>query len=96
MSSKIPQIPSVQGIMTYQIGGVPLVAYLGIGITTVCLAAVTIYESNHPDESQNVNRSFLYDLPKEIAETIDNEPSKNGEIKGGKRKKKKKTLKKKK
>lgn len=96
MSSTFSQIPSMQGVMTYQIGGIPLFAYLGIGITTVCLAAVTIYESSHPSNSQNENKSFLYELPEEISDIIQNEPNKNGEIKGGKRKKKKVSLKKKK
>ena len=92
-------IPSMQGLITYQIGGIPVLAYLGIGITTICLAAVTLYESSQNSISQNEPKSFLYELPGEVIDTIKgyNEKSgDNGQIKGGKKKKKKCSLKKKK
>ena len=79
-------IPSIGGILTYPIGGVPLIAYLGIGITTVCLATVTIYDSMSNSSGAGEDRSFLYDLPNSVLNTFE-----DGETpqKGGKRKKEK-------
>lgn len=84
MSDSLSQIPNMQGIFTYNIGGIPLVAYLGIGITTVCLAAVTFYESTQSSDSSNENKSFLYDLPNQVVDTIKMEPEQNNNnLRGG-------------
>ena len=90
-----PQIPSIQAVLTYSIGGIPLFAYLGIGATTICLAAVTMYDANTNENSSSDNQSFLYSLPKEISTTLnrgDNTQNNSADvqIKGGGKKKKRK------
>jgi hypothetical protein len=87
LMSTTTNIPSMQGLMTYQIGGIPVLAYLGIGITTICLAAVTLYESSQNSNSQNEPKSFLYELPGEVIDTIKGYNPKSSEIRGGKKKK---------
>lgn len=89
-----PQIPSIQAVLSYPIGGIPLFAYLGIGATTICLAAVTMYDANSNENVSSESQSFLYSLPKEISTTLNRGDNQNNTIdpqmKGGGKKKKRK------
>jgi hypothetical protein len=79
-------ISSIGGILTYPIGGVPLAAYLGIGITTVCLATVTVYDSMSNSSGPDESKSFLYELPNDVSNILDDEVKPQQGGKGKKRK----------